>query len=428
MTPAALLDRLAGADDANDATRTRARAWLDAHGFPTARDEAWRYTAVDEIVARLEAATPSTPIPVSMSTGLTRAVVDALAGDHGGPRLVFVNGEYAAELTDRSLLAPGLWCGRLADVAPEFEADRLAAIDVVGDGFQALNRAAAPDAAVVLVDAGARVDDVVHVVHLSVPGHEPGASHPRTILDAGDDCRVTVVETFCGLPGAAVTNASSAVRVGRGATVTYHRVQLESRDATHVGHTRVDQAAGSRVRATSVMLGADIARAAIDVHLDGADARADLAGLYVLGRNQRHDTVVTVDHAASRGTSSQLFKGVMDDHARGSFSGHVIVRADTAGTDAGQSNHNLLLSPTAQADTRPWLEIFADEVRCVHGATVGRLDDDSLFYLRSRGVPLAAARAMLIDAFGREVLDAIEPASLRDHLVAAAGFAHGDRS
>jgi Fe-S cluster assembly protein SufD len=402
-------------------------AQLDARSFPSAREEAWRYTPVDEIVARLNAATPSTPMPTSMSMGLTRSVVDALAGDHGGLRLVFVNGAHAVELSDRALPTTGLWCGRLADVAPAFEADRLAAIDVVSDGFQALNRAAGRDAAVVLVDDGARVDDVVHIVHLSVPGDSPAASHPRTIVAAGDGSRVTVIETFCGLPGAAVTNASSAVRVGRDATVTYHRVQLEARDATHIGHARVDQGVGSRLRATSVMLGADIARAAIDVHLDGADARADLAGLYVLAGHQHHDTVVTVDHAAARGTSTQLFKGVMDDHARGSFSGHVVVRGDTVGTDADQSNHNLLLSPTAQADTRPWLEIFADEVRCVHGATVGRLDDDALFYLRSRGVPLAAARAMLIEAFGREVLDTIEPTSLRDHLVAAAGFAHGDR-
>jgi Fe-S cluster assembly protein SufD len=402
-------------------------AQLDVQRCPSAREEAWRYTPVDEIVARLEAATASAPMPTSTPAGPTRADVDALAGDHGGPRLVFVNGVHAVELSDRAPLAAGLWCGRLADVAPAFEADRLAAIDIVSDGFQARNRTAGRDAAVVLVDAGARVDDVVHVVHISVPGDSPSASHPRTIVDAGDGSRVTVIETFCGLPGAAVTNASSSVRAGRDATVTYHRVQAESHDATHIGHTRVDLGVGSHLRATSVMVGADIARAAIEVHLDGADSRADLAGLYVLGGHQRHDTVVTVDHAASRTTSTQLFKGVMDDHARGSFSGHVVVRGGTVGTDADQTNHNLLLSPAAQADTRPWLEIFADEVRCVHGATVGRLDDDALFYLRSRGVPVAAARAMLIEAFAREVLDAIEPASLRDHLVAAAGFAHGDR-
>jgi Fe-S cluster assembly protein SufD len=404
-------------------------ALVNEHGFPTTHDEAWRYTPVDEIVARLEAAAPTSPVPASMSTSLTRAVVDALAGDHGGPRLVFVNGEYAAALSDGVAVASELWCGRLADVAPAVEADRLAAIDgVAPDEFAVRNRAAGSDTAVVLAGTGAQVDAVVHVVHLAVPGERPGASHPRTVVDAGAGSQLTVVETFCGLPGAVVTNASSAVRLGRDAAVTYHRVQVESGDATHVGRTRIDQDAGSRLRATSVMLGADIARAAFDVHLDGADARADLAGLYTLGGHRRHDTVVTVDHAASRCTSTQLFKGIVDDHARGSFSGHVVVRADTSGTDAGQSNHNLLLSPTAQADTRPWLEIFADEVRCVHGATVGRLDDDALFYLRSRGVPLDVARAMLVEAFGREVLDGIEPVSLRDHLVRAAGFGQGDRS
>jgi Fe-S cluster assembly protein SufD len=163
------------------------------------------------------------------------------------------------------------------------------------------------------------------------------------------------------------------------------------------------------------MIGGDIARHQTDVRL-GADARVDLDGLYLPSSRQRQDNVVTVDPVASRGTSTQHFKGVIDDHARGSFSGHVIVQGGTVGNDAKQTNRSLLLSPTAEADSRPWLEILADDVRCTHGATVGRLDDDALFYLRSRGISLTESRAMLVAAFVGEILDTIEPASLRTRL------------
>ena len=198
--------------------------------------------------------------------------------------------------------------------------------------------------------------------------------------------------------------------------MTYHRVMSEPAEAIHVGRTGIEQAARSRVAATSVITDGRIVRNAVDVVLGGDGARSDLSGLYLPTDHQRHDNVVTVDHVASHGTSTQHFKGIVDDHGRGSFSGHVIVRHGTVGTDAAQSNPNLVLTPTAQADTRPWLEIFADDVRCTHGATVGRLDDDALFYLRSRGIPTAQARAMLIAAFAAEVVDSVTPESLREHL------------
>jgi Fe-S cluster assembly protein SufD len=166
------------------------------------------------------------------------------------------------------------------------------------------------------------------------------------------------------------------------------------------------------------MTGADIARSALDVGFGGPEGRAELDGLYLPAGRQRHDHVVTVDHAASRCTSTQRFHGIVDDHARGSFSGHVIVRPGTVATDADQVNRNLVLRPTAQADTRPWLEILADDVRCTHGATVGRLDDEALFYLRSRGIPLAESRAMLVAAFAAAVVDDLTPERLRQRLAA----------
>jgi Fe-S cluster assembly protein SufD len=265
-------------------------------------------------------------------------------------------------------------------------------------------------------------------VHLSAPGDARSVSQPRTSIDVGARGNVAFIETYCGLPGPAFTDASTTLRVGPGARVTHIRVQAESPEADHLGRTVVHQAEASETHLTSVMTGADIARHETAVRL-GADARVDLDGLYVPSRRQRHDNVVTVDHAASRATSTQHFRGAIDDHARGSFSGHVIVRGGTVGNDAQQTSRSLLLSPTAEADTRPWLEILADDVRCTHGATVGRLDEDALFYLRSRGISLADSRAMLVAGFVAEIIDTIEPASLRTRLATACArpMAEGQR-
>jgi Fe-S cluster assembly protein SufD len=398
--------------------------------FPSMRDEAWRYTPVDEIVARLEAATASTTPTTSAS--VSRPVVDALAGDHGGPRLVFVNGVYDAALSDHAVLPAGLWCG-LADLSHSHAiADlALAGIDRAIDGFLARNHADGRDIAVVVVDPGARIDVPVHIVHLSAPdsagqyGGSATISHPRTIIDVGADSHVALIQTYCGVDGQAVTNASTSIRIGDRADVDHCRVQTESIATTHIGHTRVEQDEGSRFRMTSVTIGSDIARGAIRVHLNGTGAQTELCGVNVTTGRQRHDTVVTVDHAASRCASTQRFTGVVDDHGRGSFGGEIIVRPGTVATDAHQSNRNLVLSPHAEADSRPWLRILADDVRCTHGATVGRLDDDALFYLRTRGIPLDAARTLLVGAFIRDITDSIPHESLREHVAAliAAGRA-----
>lgn len=416
-----ILERLvAGAGPgAVDEAASRARAWLATHGFPHGRDEAWHYTPVDEILAVLAGAVPAAG-PVGH---LDRSTVDDLAGDHGGRRIVFVNGVHVPELSDARPLPPRFSLGPLAEASGVPAMLGTPGGDPL-DGFDALNRLAGSETAVVAAPPGARLDSPLHVVHLGIPDGGTTVVHPRTVVHAADGSRITVIETYAGLPGALVTNASSTVHVGAGAVLAYHRIQAEAPGVTHLGRTRIDQAAGSELRAVSVMTGADTARLALDVVLHGREARTTLDGLYVPRHRQRHDHVVTVDHAASACTSRQRFKGIVGGHARGSFGGRIIVRPGTVATDADQSNHNLLLSSTAQADTRPWLEIFADDVRCTHGATVGRLDDDALFYLRTRGVPLAEARAMLIAAFADEVIARIGPESLRE-LVAATVQAKG---
>ncbi|MGV3759689.1 MAG: Fe-S cluster assembly protein SufD, partial [Actinomycetota bacterium] len=318
-------------------------------------------------------------------------------------------------LSDLAPGVPGLWLGGADGLRPR-PRPASGAEDQPADGFHALNWAAGRDVAAVLVDPAVRIEVPVHVVHLSVPGAGATASHPRTIVRTGAGSQLHLIETYAGMPGSHVTNASTRIVAGDGATITHHRIQTEAAEAVHVGRTAIDQASGSLVRSTSVTGGGRIARSAIVVELQGPDAHAELDGLYLPTDHQRHDNVITVDHRASRCRSTQRFKGIVDDHGRGSFSGHVVVRPGTTGTDAHQSNPNLVLRPTAQADTRPWLEILADDVRCTHGATVGRLDDDALFYLRSRGIPQDTARAMLVAAFATEIVDGIEPASLRAHV------------
>ncbi len=392
----------------------RGRDWFVDHGLPNQREEAWRYTPLDDILAALRSARPA---PDS-ADAVDRALVDELAGDHGGPRLVFVNGAIAPTLCDLNPEATGLWVGGADDLRARQAPDAVAPRDEPVDGFHALNWAAGRDVAVVLVEPGATPDTPVHVVHVAVPGAGITMAHPRTVVRLGHGSRIHVIETYVGLDGESVTNASTRIMLGEDASLTHHRVVAEPSEAIHVGRTGIEQAARSAVRATSVIMGGLIVRNALDVKLGGIEARADLDGLYLPTGHQRHDNVITVDHAASHCTSSQRLKGVVDDHGRGSFSGHVIVRPGTVGSDASQSNPNLVLAPTAQADTRPWLEILADDVRCSHGATVGRLDDDALFYLRSRGIPLSESRAMLVEAFAAEIIEALSPSSLRD-LVAA---------
>jgi Fe-S cluster assembly protein SufD len=424
MTPATatLLERMVPSgpalseSEARRAERAEAHAWLRVNGLPTARDEAWKYTPLDDILA-----TSFDPAPISPFQTVDIATVDELVGVFGGPRLVFVNGSFAPDLSPAAPTTVGVVCGNQDSVLTEIPAAFDPALTETGersrfDGFQALNRAARRDTAVVLIAPETHVSAPIHVVHLSVPGVTPIVSHPHTRIRVGSRSRVTIIETYAGQAGRTLTNAATTFDVGPDAAVTHYKLQSEAAGSIHLAHTRITQAARSDVSSCAIMLGADIARHAIDVILAGAGAKLHVDGLYLTTAKQRHDNVVTVDHAASACISRQLFKGVIDDAARGSFSGRIIVRPGTVATDAGQTSRSLLLQPTAQADTRPWLEIFADDVKCTHGATVGRLDDEAIFYLRTRGIAERDARTMLIGAFVNEVTDSIEPESLRSHV------------
>lgn len=395
-------------------------AWLVRHGFPTTHDEPFHYTPVDRVLTALRdrpapgpgteqaAPTPATTTPEPRARGgdgLRIVIVDGVF-DPEGSRLAPAEGITVSPV-ELAADGPGLAAASSAEARP--------------DGIVALNRATATGGVVIDVAPGVEVDEPVHIDHRS-SGPRLGAPHsPAVRIRVGAGARIDVVETFLG-SGAAeatpsgATNAVTEVDLGADAQVSHQRVQAEDRGIVHLGHLRFRLDARARLRTTSVTLGAAVSRVSVDVTLAGDDSAADLSGLYLPRGGQHHEHVITVDHVGSDTTSSQDYRGVIDDRGRGSFTGHVIVAPNTTGTEATQSNRSLLLSRTARADARPWLEILADDVQCSHGATVGRLDDDQVFYLRSRGIPEQQARHLLIDAFAAEITSAITPPWLQDQV------------
>jgi Fe-S cluster assembly protein SufD len=319
--------------------------------------------------------------------------------------------------TPDALAAAGLVV--LTGVAPEpFRADERA------NGFDALNLLTTPGVTTVEVTE-AEEPHALHLVHLATT--QQPTSPSRTRLVVGPGVILSVTETFESVTGESVTGQSvtgagltipaTSLRVGARARVEHVRVVSVGRGGAHVGSTSIVAHEGARIRSGALQLGPGPVRHSVAADLVGDDAAVELRGLSLPGAGGHHDTDVSVRHLAAAGTSRQHFVGVVPDRARVSFGGHVVVAAGTTGTDADQQSRNLLLGPTARADARPWLEICSDDVRCTHGAAVGRLDDDGLFYLRTRGIGVREARAMLLRAFVATVLDELaEPGATADWL------------
>jgi Fe-S cluster assembly protein SufD len=370
-------------------------------GFPTTRLEDWKYTDV----------TPIAKLPFHVATALPargdREVVEA-ARFGTGSRLVFVNGRYLPELSSTDALPGGarvISLGRVLAHEPGLIEAHLARYANAGHGFTALNTAFIQDGAVVYLPQGAVVPEVIHLLFISQPADGPVVSHPRILIVAGDDSQATVVETYIGGgTGTYFTNAVTEIVLGANADIAHYKLQCESEQAFHVATIEARQGPGSRLRSYAVSLGGALARSDINTLLDAEDCACSLDGLYMVAGTQHMDHHTSIDHRRSRCTSRQLYKGVLDGKSSGVFNGKVYVRPHAQQSDAGQVNKNLLLSDDATIDTKPQLEIFADDVKCSHGATIGRLDDEALFYLRSRGIDAAAARSLLIRAFANELV------------------------
>lgn len=392
-----------GSDATGVPGAAEAREWLDEHGFPTGREEAWRATPVGEIRRLLDELLAATPDTVEPS----RADLDALAPIHGPIRLVFVDGRLVPALSDLSH-PQGLGIGAVGSLPPAARG-QFAPLGTPTDGFEALNRAATPDVTYLLVDDRCAVPEPVHVVYLTSGAH---VAHPRLVVEVGAGASVHLVESFVGV-GGGLTNASTSVRLREGSSLRSARVQDEPGDAVHLGRLHVVHGRRADSEITVLSRGASTSRLATALDLLEESASCRLTGLVTPAVGARHDEHVTIDHAASRGTSDLSVRAVVPARSTVTSSGHVVVRRHTAGNDSRQRADSLLLDPTAEADSRPWLEIFADDVRATHGSATGRLDDDALFYLRSRGIPHQRARRILVGAFARAVAEHVRPASLR---------------
>jgi Fe-S cluster assembly protein SufD len=284
-------------------------------------------------------------------------------------------------------------------------------------GFLALNTALPSDGVLIHVPDGVEVTLPISLLFASAAGAVPAGSCPRNLIILGRNAAATVIECYTGsADGEYLTNAVTEASLGDGARLDHHRLQQEGDHAFHVANLTVAQGRDSRLVSHAYSLGAALSRNEVDVRLAAPGAETVLRGLYIAGGRQHMDHHTRIDHAVPCTRSDEHYRGVLDGHGRAVFNGKVIVHKDAQKTDARQSNANLLLSDDAEVDTKPELEIYADDVKCSHGASIGRLDDDMLFYLRSRAIPAATARSLLIFAFADEVLRDVTFAPMRSRL------------
>jgi Fe-S cluster assembly protein SufD len=421
-------------------------------GFPTTKHEEWRFTNVAKL-----AATPFTaPEPLAAKAGVEvaqqaiagimgRAHSWAVPGTFDGQALFFVNGTFVPELSAR---AGDQYHGRtgsewqvafkgvrieslsqaLADGSPQLEPHLTRYASYLDHSFVALNTALFEDGAFIEVKPNTRTEKLIVLVFVATPAAKPYMTHPRNLILVGVGAQASFVELHVGLPGHSYfKNAVSEMVVGENAVVDYTRIQDEGTGGYHVGILQVEQARSSSVTTHTISLGGSLDREEARAVLNGEGAEALLRGLYVIGGHQHVDNHTLIDHAKPHCSSREVYKGVLDGHAGGVFNGKIAVRKDAQKTDSKQSNKNLLLSENASINTKPQLEIYADDVKCTHGATIGQIDPEAIFYLRSRGIGLQEARNLLIHAFANDILDRVkfEPlrSSLRQTLAARLGRA-----
>jgi len=396
--------------------RREAAARFEELGYPTTRLEDWRYTNVGAL-AKTDWVSGE-----GRHDDVTPADLEHLTFPVFACSLfVFVNGHFAGDLSSPRALAGGVEVTTLSDALrddPEGLRGRLGGLaDSKRRAFAAQNLACFEDGAVVRIPAGVEIEQPIHLVFLSAPGAAPTASHPRVLVVAESGSRATLIEDYVTFgEGEFFTNAVTEIFLEPNADLEHVRFQRESARGYHVSSLHVRQERDSRLAAHSISLGATLARNDVEATLVGEGAHADLYGLFLGTGRRLVDNHTTLDHAVPHTTSQELYKGILGGRSRGIFHGRVIVRPDAQKTDARQSSKNLLLSSGAEIDTKPQLEIHADDVKCSHGSTIGQLDEDALFYLRSRGIDAEQARALLTRAFASEVTDAIRSDVLRQRV------------
>ena len=382
-----------------------------AAGFPTPRNEGWKYTNLRRLESRSFTAANAAPFDAD----------EALWIDGGGIRVVLVNGHAMPGLASSAAQPPGvtiLTLGQWTANDPAAVAAFLVKHSApAASTFEDFNTAFSDDGVVIAIADDVVLDQPIYVVHQWTGGGSLQMSHPRIVVQAGRNSRCAIIEHYLGSHDVeSLTNAVVSFEIEAGARLTHYRIQQESLRGFHIGNIRAQLGRDSHYASHNLALGASIGRVDIKALLAGSGADASLRGLFAPAGTQHLDTHTLVDHIAPHTTSEEEYRGVAEGRGRGVFNGKVIVRPGAQKIDARQSNRNLLLSATAEIDTKPELEIYADDVKCSHGATTGQLDATALFYLRSRGLCEADARALLIRAFAESILTSIGHEPVRRYL------------
>jgi len=386
-------------------------------GFPTLRHEDWRFTNVTPI-AKL----PFKPVFDTNADGVTAGALSELTfANLAGTRLVFVNGQFASGLSAVHGLPQGVKAASLAAALasePALLEKHLGRYVRMEDyAFAALNTAFFLDGAFIHVPAGVAVPEPIQLVFVSTVKEAGATTHPRNLIIAEKQSRLTVVESYVRTVEApSFTNAVTELVAGDDAVVEHVKYQDESREAFHMATVHGEFGRHSRVNAHSFALGARLSRNSIYAKLAGEGLECILNGLYLTKGDQLADHHMVVEHAHPNCASHEYFNGILEDKSKGVFHGRILVQSVAQKTDAKQTNKNILLSDEATVHTKPQLEIYADDVKCTHGATIGQLNEDSIYYLRSRGIGLETAKQMLIHAFAGEIIDRVKCDPVREEL------------
>lgn len=395
-------------NDALQRIREQAGQRFEQLGWPTTHLEEWQYTKLQPLQSRFEAggfrvASPADRLESRSHTGEARL--------HGAlAELVFVNGVYSPEESTIGR-ASGLNVWTFGDAPVEILERHFARYaDYENHALTALNTANAQDGAV--IEAAGATEAFVHLLFVGTDGFQ---AHPRNLIVAGRGAQLSVVESYVG-SGTYFTNVVTEIVAGEGAVVDHYKLESESTDAFHIGTVHVHEDRSAAVTSRSLCVGGGIVRNDISAVLAGEGASLALDGLFMTAGSQHVDNHTLIDHAVPHCESIELFKGVLDGNSRGIFDGRIIVRPDAQKTVSRQTNKNLLLSDTAIVDSKPTLEIFNDDVKCNHGSTIGQLEEEPLFYLRSRGIGEKEARDLLVFAFASEIVDRMKVEPVREHI------------
>jgi Fe-S cluster assembly protein SufD len=397
------------------ALRQAGRERFAAVGVPTTRDENFRFTPLGPVAetAFVLAAGEVAP-PASL--------IDAARLPGSAATLVVVDGIFQPGLSNAAGLPAGAVATGLEAALTSGEGPLqriLAALAVEEHPFAALNSAYLRDGAFIALPSDAVVEGPIQVIVAASGGAAPTMAHPRIVLEAGRHSQATVVLTFVGPEGATyLTNVVTQAALGEGATLDLVTEQRESLAACHLHHLHAHTAKAATLHSRAFTLGGRLVRNDLGAVLGGEGAHVTIDGVYLADEQQLVDNHTSIDHATAHCTSHELYKGILDDQARAVFNGRIIVRLDAQKTDAKQTNRALLLSDEATINSNPQLEIFADDVKCTHGAAVGQLDEDQMFYLQARGLTAKAARDLLLHAFAGEVLDGVAVPALRARIEA----------